>query len=352
MKKGGVEFIIDITDSKQAEGEIRFSKAMLEAQTEASIDGILTVSPERKMISYNQRFVEMWDILEEVLQTRSDEAVVEAVKDKVVDPQAYLKRVSYLYDHPNDDSDEEILLTDGRTFERYSAPVTGPDGSYYGRVWYFRDITRRKRAEESLLEIRAAERRRIARDLHDAVLQDLAGALQGIQALQLELQSAEEQKADLKQESDALRRAVSRLRGAIHDLREEKDQSFIRAIESLVEYTRQLAPECQVKLNVQDDFPQELPEAIKMELLRIVQEALTNARQHSEAQWIGVKLYKPQEGKVCLRVKDDGRGFDSETVHKGLGLLGMQERTEAFGGELEIQSEKGQGTMISVTVPL
>ena len=347
---GGVEFIIDITESKRAEEELRFRKALLEAQTETSIDGILVVSPDRRLISYNRRFVEMWDIPEEILETRSDVASVEAVKHKIVDSQEFLERLNYLYEHRDEDSSEEIQLKDGRTFERYSAPVTGSDGTYYGRVFFVRDITRRKRAEESLLEVRKAERRRIARDLHDTVLQDLSGTLQGLQAVQVEFESAQ-QKVNLKQETDALRKAVGGLRGALHDLRDEKDQPFVKAIEALVEYNRQLTPERQVRLNVQEGFPQELPEAVKVELLRTVQEALANARQHSDAGWIGVKLYKPEEEKVCVQVVDDGLGFDPESVRRGLGLLGMHERIESFGGDLEIRSEAGKGTMVSVTVP-
>jgi PAS domain S-box-containing protein len=156
----------DITERKRAEERLRFQKVLLEAQTEASIDGVLVVSIEGKMISFNQRFVEMWGIPEEVVETRSDEAALQAVMDKLVDPQEFLARVAYLYEHPSEESRDEILLKDGRTFDRYSAPVRGKgeDGSHYGRVWYFRDITERKRAEREIhrlnetLESRVAER--------------------------------------------------------------------------------------------------------------------------------------------------------------------------------------------------
>ncbi len=239
---------------------------------------------------------------------------------------------------------EEFYVPLGIWVEVHAYPTTGD-----GLAVYFRDITHRKRAEESLLEIREAERRRIARDLHDTILQDLSGTLQGLQAVQVEFENAD-YKADLKQETDALRRAVKGLRSVVHDLRQEKEQPFVRAIEALVEYNRQATPERQIRLSVQEDFPQELPEQVKMELLRTVQEALTNARQHSEAQWIGVKLHKRQK-RVCAEVVDDGRGFDPGSVWRGLGLLGMRERIETFGGELEIRSEAGKGTMVSVTVP-
>ena len=154
----------DITERKQAEEGLRFQRALLEAQTEASIDGILVVSTEGEMLSFNQRFVEMWDIPKKVIQARSDDAALRSVVDKLVDPQGFLGRIAYLYDHPSEESRDEILLKDGRTFDRYSAPVRGKDGTYHGRVWYFRNITERKRAEGEIrrlnetLESRVEER--------------------------------------------------------------------------------------------------------------------------------------------------------------------------------------------------
>ena len=63
-----------------------------------------------------------------------------------------LEKVRYLYEHRRETSRDEIALTDGRVFDRYSAPMFGPDDRYYGRVWYFRDITERKRAEQELIQ--------------------------------------------------------------------------------------------------------------------------------------------------------------------------------------------------------
>lgn len=140
----------DVTERHRAEEALRFQKALLESQTEASIDGILVVSDGREVLSFNRRYVEMWEIPDEVMKSRSDEAVLRVVEEKVDDPEGFRRRVDYLYEHPEEESHEEIPLRDGRTFDRYSAPVKGADGAYYGRVWYFRDITRRKRAEEQL----------------------------------------------------------------------------------------------------------------------------------------------------------------------------------------------------------
>jgi serine phosphatase RsbU (regulator of sigma subunit) len=91
----------------------------------------------------------MWGIPEEVMALRSSEAVLQTIQDEVVNPQGFLARVAYLYEHPGEESRDEILLKDGRVLDRYSSPIRGKDGAYYGRVWYFHDVTERKWAEEA-----------------------------------------------------------------------------------------------------------------------------------------------------------------------------------------------------------
>jgi PAS domain S-box-containing protein len=223
--------------------------------------------------------------------------------------------------------------------------VRDANGRALHTVAITRDITQRKRLEESLREIREAERRRIARDLHDVVLQDLAGALQGMQAAQVESAAS-----GLEQEIAALRRAVGSLRNAIYDLRLEKEQPFVRAVESLVELNRQLTPEREILLTVCDGFPSELPGAADVELLRVLQEALVNARRHSDARRVEVVLSTGHR-EVCAEVADDGVGFDPASVREGVGLAGMRERVSALGGRLEIVSTPDQRTSVKVEVP-
>jgi PAS domain S-box-containing protein len=131
-----------------AEEELRFQKALLELQSEASLDGILVVSAEGRIISFNQRFIEMWSIPAQVIDAGSDEAALQVALEQLVDPEEFLARVEYLYAHPHLESQEEVSLKDGRVFERYSAPIRDAGVDHRGRVWFFRDVTERKRAEE------------------------------------------------------------------------------------------------------------------------------------------------------------------------------------------------------------
>jgi PAS domain S-box-containing protein len=143
-------FAREVTPQKRIEDELRFRNLILSTQQESLIDGILVVDTRGKILSSNQRFVHMWDIPADIIESKSDELVLQALKDKLVNPEEYIAKVKHLYETPGEKSQDEIALKDGRTFDRYSAPMLGADGKYFGRVWYFRDITVRKQAEDDL----------------------------------------------------------------------------------------------------------------------------------------------------------------------------------------------------------
>jgi PAS domain S-box-containing protein len=136
----------------RGEEELRFKNTLLTTVQEASIDGILVVDQGGKFMAHNQRFVRMWGIPDDIMETRRDDLALKFVRDQLVEPEAFAARVRYLYDHPTETSSDEIHLKDGRVLDRYSAPVIGPDQEHYGRVWYFRDVTERIEAERSIRE--------------------------------------------------------------------------------------------------------------------------------------------------------------------------------------------------------
>jgi signal transduction histidine kinase len=238
-----------------------------------------------------------------------------------------------------------------------AAPLKNAEGEIVGAVAGLLDITERKRVEEERDRLRAREigartqreeRRRIARDLHDVVLQDLAGALQSVRLTHLRARGSG---LDLGEELQALRRATSGLRSAIYDLRLEKERPFVKSVEALVELNRQLAPERKIALMIQEGFPEELPGEVSVELLRVLQEALTNARRHSRATSVEVSL-RTEGDAVLAGVIDDGRGFDPTSTRAGVGLSAMRERVEAMGGEIDVESWPNEGTKVRLRVPL
>ncbi|TVQ51876.1 MAG: PAS domain S-box protein, partial [Phycisphaerales bacterium] len=142
--------MVDLTEPKQAMEKIEFQKTLLECQSEASLDGILVVDNDRRVISYNRRFVEMWNVSSDALSTKNDEVLLKSVLDQVADPEDFVRRADEIYMQPEANVKDEIELRDGRVFDRYSSPVKSDDGIRYGRVWFFRDITDMKRYAEQL----------------------------------------------------------------------------------------------------------------------------------------------------------------------------------------------------------
>jgi signal transduction histidine kinase len=238
-----------------------------------------------------------------------------------------------------------------------AAPLRNAEGDIVGAVAGLLDITERKQVEEVRDYLRAREievrtqreeRRRIARDLHDVALQDLSGALQSLRLTHLRAGGSG---PDLGEELQALRRATLGLRSAIYDLRLERERPFVKSVESLVGLNRQLTPEREVTLRLEEGFPEELPGEVSVELLRVLQEALANARRHSRATSVEVSL-RAEGDAVLAGVDDDGRGFDSGSARAGIGLSAMRERVEALGGRIGVESRPGEGTRVTVRVPL
>jgi PAS domain S-box-containing protein len=213
----------------------------------------------------------------------------------------------------------------------------------------------RNRVERALHEIRDAERHRIARDLHDGVLQDLSYTTVAMGLIKLNAKGTGLEK-DLQKAIDAVRRAAQGLRGAVNDLRleEERNRPFSTLVESLVERNRRMDPACDIRLEVQEEFPATLTAPVVGDvdtgMLRVIQEALTNARRHSGARNVEVSL-RVEEGDLVAEVADDGRGFGAES-DPGVGMSSMRERALRLGGELEVESVPGEGTRVRLRAPM
>jgi len=126
---------------------LRTTVAILKAQQEAMLDGILVVGPDARVLSYNRRFLEIWGIPEEVASKGDDEQLLSYAADKVAHWDSFIDQVKYLYNHPSEiRTGDPIALKDGRVLLRASIPVIA-DGNYAGRAWHFRDITEARRGE-------------------------------------------------------------------------------------------------------------------------------------------------------------------------------------------------------------
>jgi diguanylate cyclase (GGDEF)-like protein/PAS domain S-box-containing protein len=140
----------DLTERKRAEEQLLFKTALLEAQTETTIEGILVVDESDRIILANKQFGLHFGVPGRLIIGRDDRLVLKHVTDRVDDPDAFVERIKYLYTHPDEKSRDEFKLKNGKTFDRYSAPLVDSNGRHRGRIWYFRDITDRINAEERI----------------------------------------------------------------------------------------------------------------------------------------------------------------------------------------------------------
>ncbi len=350
---------------REAEELVHYQKTQLECQSEAAFDGILVTSREQDILFYNQRFLEMWHLLEADIAQGT--LLLDLVTDQLVDPETFVSEITTIYEHPQQTSWQQVALKDGRTFERYTAPVRAEDGTYYGRVWFYRDISQQKqlfnqlrvanerlqKLSRRLVDIQEEERRHIARELHDEIGQALTGLhlllemmhrATTLEQVQHKLSDARQLVYDLmtqvREMSLDLRPAMLDDLGLLPTLRwyfnRYTTQTGIHVIFKHTAMEQRFAPE------------------IETVVYRLIQEALTNVARYAQVQEVTVRIWKDPQ-TLGMHIEDTGVGFDPEaalTTNASSGLAGMYERVGLLGGTLEIESSPGQGTCIVIDLPL
>jgi PAS domain S-box-containing protein len=337
-------------ERESAAAELRASEQRFRATFEQAAVGIAHVAPDGGWIRVNDRLCEIVgypreELLEKTFQeiTHPDDLdadLVQAGQLLVGDIETYSMEKRF---NRKDGSIVWTNLTGSLVRDTRGEP------SYFISV--LEDISERKRAEKAAREIREAERARMARDLHDGVMQDLSytAASMGLMMLSVE---GTELVSRLQGSIDAVRSAAEGLRDAVNDLRLEGDEnkSLPELLGSLVDEARTMNPGCEVHFEVQDGFRLEFTGEDRVELLRVVREALTNVRRHSDAEKASVSL-RTEGDDLIAEVSDDGGGYE-QTTKAGGGSRSMRERAAALGGVLEIESVRGGGTTVRLRVPL
>jgi diguanylate cyclase (GGDEF)-like protein/PAS domain S-box-containing protein len=140
----------DISENKARENALAQSVSLLKATLEATADGILVVSLQRQIVTYNRRFFELWQLPNTAVGAdKDDTALFHLAVKQLKNPDEFFDKVQTLYNHPDTESYDLIEFTDGRIFERYSKPQHIAD-NIVGRVWSFRDVSSQHRAEQAL----------------------------------------------------------------------------------------------------------------------------------------------------------------------------------------------------------
>jgi PAS domain S-box-containing protein len=238
------------------------------------------------------------------------------------------------------------------------------EGNLCGYAKILRDETARKAAEQTRAEAEEKrleperrnavlqERNRIAQEIHDTLAQSLT-------AIHLQLEAAKDIVADaadplwplLVRVQEIAQRGLAETRRSVRALRPQILESY-----TLVEAFGRMADEVRAGASldvhcVVRGEPMPLPPTLEDQMLRIGQEAVTNVLRHAEASALDITLHFSAQ-TLSLEIQDNGRGFDPSGPQEGFGLLGLRERAESLGAQLALITRPGEGTRVTLTVPL
>jgi len=195
------------------------------------------------------------------------------------------------------------------------------------------------------------ERQRMARELHDTLSQGLAGLILQLEAVDAHLAGdrTERGRSILRQSMEKARGTLAEARQAIDNLRQPAERDLAEAVRQEAErFTNATGIPCEPEI----DIPIDIPDLVSETSVRAISEGLTNVARHAKAKNVTLRLTGIEKG-LEIEICDDGVGFDPQAVQAGhYGLLGMRERVRLAGGRLEVRSESGKGTCITLRFPL
>jgi signal transduction histidine kinase len=197
-------------------------------------------------------------------------------------------------------------------------------------------------------------RRALARELHDRVAQTLTTMLIELENFKVEQTGRESALRQLDELQDSTRDVLANLRHVLFELRGESgiEDGLVEAVRTLIARFEERT-HVKVELSISPSWPAHLRTQASMNMYRIVDEALTNARLHSGASIVEVALRLARDRHLAIEIKDDGRGADGELGRSpGMGVLGMRERVLILGGILEVETGPGRGTTVRAIIPL
>ena len=402
----------EIAERKRAEDALAYKTMVLEANLQTSIDGILVVDSANRIVILNKRFNELWQVPQYIRGESDDTKMLQYVSSQLHDPVEFKRKVDYLYEHKDETSRDELELADGRYFDRYSAPLLGTDGAYYGRIWYFRDITERKKAEEELNQALKGEIK--SREIVTSMLEDnnrireeLEGKLRELrQAQSMLVQSeklaslgklvsdmahevnnplmiisgnaqlslldeslSEELKGNLKIIHEECNRAKSIIQRLLMFSRpskgEQKPLDMNQSISSVVKLLEHQFSLSNVKINTQFKAGLPLVPADEKQLQEVFMNILNNARDAMPGGGeINIKTYLEGE-YLKIEIKDSGVGMDDKTLTRlfepffttkekgtGLGLSVCYGIIKVHNGKIEFKSQMQKGTTAHIWLPI
>ncbi|MBN2418569.1 MAG: response regulator [Deltaproteobacteria bacterium] len=359
---------------------------ILSTQQETSIDGIIVVDDEGRILTYNRRFIDMWRLSDNVMHRGSGNYALLNVRDKILDPSDFLSQIKYFTENPGEKGFQELELKDGSIFECYSSPMKGGDDNFFGRVWYFRDITKSKNLESQLNQARKMESigtlaGGIAHDFNN-----ILGIILGNADLtKISLEGGEPVEAYI----DEIRTACFRAKKMVEQIlvfSRKSDQEFLpisinKVIEESVKLIRSTIPSTiSISLNLSDkeDIITGDSTQISQVMLNLCVNSAHAMRETGGTLDISVsgfdagdksmiQYYNLPEGKyVEIKVGDTGHGIHPDILGRifdpyfttkgvgegsGMGLAVVHGIVTGHNGRIRVESAPGKGTVVRMVFP-
>lgn len=351
----------DITERKRAEEQVAFQASLLEQVH----NGVIAVDSDNKITYWNK-------YAEELYQWKSEEALGKSIVE-LLSPEKMksiaMHNIAVLHREGHWEGEFNVKRKNGTTIPAFiiNTILKDASGKNIGILGISADITDRKRAEEALRQshadlrslaarlhdIREEERAKMARTVHDELGQTMTALKMDLSWLRRHLPDDD---TSLQQLTDSMVETCDATIARVCTMAEELrppglDQlGLTAAIEWEVrKFEQRNGISCELDCSIEDT---EVDQNLSMATFRILQEALINVARHAEATRVEVRL-EQTDGTLVLSVQDYGRGFaDLGSAARSLGIVGMQERAIARGGELTIENVSEKGARVTLRVPL
>jgi PAS domain S-box-containing protein len=360
--------IEDLTERKRAQEELEKSESTTRALLDSSTQSVVAVNADEKIVLVNTYTEKMFGYTrEELLGQPLGILVPENARGRHVEHhRAYFANMQ---SRPMGIGlSLEGRRKDGTTFPiEIGLSATQTAGGKLA-VAFVSDITQRKQMEQaaqahaqevqalaaSLLTVQEEERRRVSRELHDQICQQLAALAFDIGGLAADPPPPEDAQRQLKALQARAVKASQETRHIAYELHPSvlDDLGLVASLRSLCREFSERATDIELRFT-DVVLPATVPREVTSCLYRVAQESLQNIAKHANAKHVSVALTL-EKGSVALSIADDGAGFIQEAVkvRGGLGLIGMEERTRLVNGNLSIATRPGHGTRIALQVPL
>lgn len=364
------------------------SLSLLRATLESTADGILLVDNQGNMLEMNQKFVEMWKLPPNLVEQKNDEKAMQFVLDQLLDPDAFLSKIQDLYRNSESESFDVLELKNDRMFERFSIPVR-MEGKSVGRVWSFRDVSERWKAEERRQnlesQLRHSQKMEAIGTLAGGVAHDFNNILAiisgNVELCMMAMPNDDTNRGAMEHISVATKRATNLVKQILTFSRLEmvsfKPLELSVVVAEALDMIRATIP---THIEIARKLPKNSPLILAdlTQIHQIILNLCTNAyhameetggtieiclevlhakidKKHNKERWLKLTVHDSGCG---ISLEDQERIFDpfytTKDVGKGtgLGLSVVHGIVEEHKGKIDVVSERGKGTTFSIFFPI